>query len=1296
MRKVKSSIKRRISYYLTVLILIAQLITPMTALAGNGEIKDNKNKGGGDSSYGSGGGYGWNTWNPMQSGYRITIIDKNFKPVSKSVDIWLSEPSEGGKSFGSGGRDFYTNPRTSKKRSNSKNNWVGIPADKLIKEKVIDVAPPQPIAMQGGRYHAQGDAFKEWFLAGNTVFIVTPPPPPPPPAYTPKSSNTGNRTSASKKTTNTGRTSSGGSSSSGGGGGGSSGGGGSTGSTVIPAQQRLAREYSQTEYVFVTGVALLVKDKGLSISEAKSRVLRNMGGPDKKIYMYTTSSVNAKYIYDKLNNSDINYLLKVYYDSGLLFVDGTSEILENTLLAQSTQEILELDPIPLSKKKEGYAYNLLEYKLNGKYVFDFKGRKDGEMITVAMARLGYDILVEPVFWFQPRGWAGSGPSNTIHPNYIYGTAANIIDFHKSNPKFGGGGGAYSAIVSRVGWRCLFMGNDYPQEGKTMIKGYNYNRHKGQDSVNVNTLYNMLGDGIGMHVYLAPEFVEEAPVDSLQTTRDKAKGSTPHPAPNPSKLETPTGDSKQYKIVKYYEIRTGDSVTTNKYVRNNNPPSIRIEDEPEYVVENWFITNSNSDGSSSYEASKKSLKPTRSDSLKSTVKLNKGKERALHVQLVRKETMGDLILRESEITKGISTMSEDVPGWGARKFKITVPPMAGNCKQHSNCKPVAGSLKFLYSIVNTANIDRKIIATGNKFNPEMFNSEVKGDAPIYTSNWEVTIDEPEMKAVLWRGDDIPTIASYKETDKDKHAEIKKLLGRYGKVPVGSRRANGSYNKNIHFQLGLSKDSITKTRTVHSANRSQTFKEVTHKVNNVTPHKGTATVKVYRGENKPKGDATNKGTIVNSRDTGKDRFYTVGQMIQNKVPIKFYPYVRMSYQFVNQAEKSEVYVLSNQMSEILPNDFVEIRRRNNNPENSLIITSTQWSTHQRAVNGGKPWNGHNQVLPGGAIYFLGNGDKMTFVDVITWQTIVDGKERGALAESLPDSTYTLSTATKEHNSLATDVKDILSGLRIVQWVTSDLNAKKAWSNKSKSVKITEGGESLKNLGLNGNASTDGKYHLRTGTGKGNSANLEIMSQADGGNVFYKLFADTEGNVYLATSLNDIDSLKSINGDNIGGANKILSKSDVTESQIVDKIRSNEDAYELEMKTKAVTNFVKTLVRNKGNDVTRWASDGKWYNEAWDGIYVVRKQTTYGIGLDTIRATALDPKLCPPSKGRGDLFSKAFMSQFAVDELSTSEKAKGKAGGYMGTFKGHEIYFRDGLSGIYESKKFYIPNVNVMDLH
>ena len=144
---------------------------------------------------------------------------------------------------------------------------------------------------------------------------------------------------------------------------------------------------------------------------------------------------------------------------------------------------------------------------------------------------------------------------------------------------------------------------------------------------------------------------------------------------------------------------------------------------------------------------------------------------------------------------------------------------------------------------------------------------------------------------------------------------------------------------------------------------------------------------------------------------------------------------------------------------------------------------------------------------------------------------------------------------------------------------------------------------------------------------------------------------------------------------------------------------DAKQIDDRTSFITNIVSSLTRNRGSDKTAaWATnDGNWYNEAFDGIYLVRQATKLQVGLlySNIRTSALDPALCPANVGTSNLYATAHISQFCLNDKSDATIAADKDERYIGTFKDTDIVLPD-MEGMYQSRKFYIPNANVQDLY
>lgn len=76
--------------------------------------------------------------------------------------------------------------------------------------------------------------------------------------------------------------------------------------------------------------------------------------------------------------------------------------------------------------------------------------------------------------------------------------------------------------------------------------------------------------------------------------------------------------------------------------------------------------------------------------------------------------------------------------------------------------------------------------------------------------------------------------------------------------------------------------------------------------------------------------------------------------------------------------------------------------------------------------------------------------------------------------------------------------------------------------------------------------------------------------------------------------------------------------------------------------------------------------------------------GFGVNYERATILDPKLIPQMSSKHDDYD-AFISQYKTD-LNPSAA--------IGSFKGYSIYMQD-ADLLYNSQKFWIPNMTVQDL-
>lgn len=829
------------------------------------------------------------------------------------------------------------------------------------------------------------------------------------------------------------------------------------------------------------------------------------------------------------------------------------------------------------------------------------------------------------------------------------------------------------------------------------------------------------------------------------------------------------------------------------IREQNPNKIRIVDEPKYKVEDWYTTvnvpkPTENDTTDDYyirkddTSSENIVKRSTPSNKTTTVELDKenkyktdpeNAEQILFVLLV-KETKapieeGKITIQQSQITKAVHTNNKTIGGnWGNYNFTFTIGSFqeshAGDCGschgghgEDGSCGSCHGGHVCKFSMPGGAGDDKlKFVFTGlHSINfgkqPEVGDSKHKDLKPLsYASNGihDKTLSSlsqatfkfvsngmaatgAEYTTVLWRFNDIPTLAQYKKTDiTNKYGklnyEIPATILPQSNIAQNKRTRDKVYTSSIALDFGINKG-LSDLKATASCNGGYVncFATDTQDVQASTwsyLFGADVIIKTYRGKDKVLAQEPFEGK-TEKHVTNSTGVHFANTTIQDKQQIKFFPYIKMTYQTnelnmilaeeqSNANTRYETYVLSEQKSSILPSDAVEVGWTNPNETNSLNLVSQQWSLHQKAITGSDGWQGKNQVLPGGAIYQLNTGKSETNVKLVTYQTVVDQKTRDYLSDALTGSEYTEDEVKKEHKDFVDVAKDVLDNLRVVQWVNKNVKDETAWptgwaeASSTSQVCVRGGNQSLSLLGLNNTTNSDTKYYMqKAGFGQAASeGDLDIMNETQITTVF-KVFADTEGTVWMVKaqdSGNDVnglvDQLKDINADTVNSkmpAEKLADKT--TKWENVNESLTGE-AKAIDDRTKIITNVVKSLERNTGVDKSAaWSKrDGKWYNEAFDGIYLVRQSTTLQVGFKdpAKRAAALDPALSPENKGQSDLYSKAFLSQFCMNDKSDSKKAEGKDSQYIGTFKGVDIKLPD-MQGLYQSRQFFIPNANVQDL-
>ena len=438
-------------------------------------------------------------------------------------------------------------------------------------------------------------------------------------------------------------------------------------------------------------------------------------------------------------------------------------------------------------------------------------------------------------------------------------------------------------------------------------------------------------------------------------------------------------------------------------------------------------------------------------------------------------------------------------------------------------------------------------------------------------------------------------------------------------------------------------------------------------------------------------------------GIDYTNVVGYPINNTAPIKFYPYVEMLYDTTTGLKDQKVYVLGGHESTLVPQDYVEVGFKTTayNAEHGtgLLLESQQWSTHASALKLGSSLGngGKNKVLPGGAIYRLRtpseNGkNSRTTVAISSWLTFLPSDTINATT-----SGKTIYTGTIQNNKNEEMYREILrsfNSLDVVQVV-----------NNTQLAQEQAGSQTV----VNGQkTSTSAKYWLKQNLTDGagvdsvanamkinskvtNEADLDIVSQKEA-RTYYRIYSDVNGNVYVSKSTKSQE-------DTAPGKGQVIAK--ISKTQGLNDLLKVTEVKALNNRTNIVANYLSAIDRNIGNDVS--LSDTKWYNEAFDGICVVRidKQIELGFvdnnAASAARTSAIDPKLQPARTSQGGLFSASAQSYFRTDTHTNLSSTAG----YIGTFKpgsagasNVQINMKN-MEGIYRSKTFLIPNVGVMDL-
>ncbi len=982
---------------------------------------------------------------------------------------------------------------------------------------------------------------------------------------------------------------------------------------------------------------------------------------------------------------------------------------------------LELDKqeIPLADgDSEQNAVKLLKYLCeNG--LLNAYGYTDGSIIEYMQQNNLY-LIVEPITWVCPAGASGS-------PNLgrrVYGTLGNLYIYHQ---QIGYDMKPFQyTLLSSVGGNCMSVGSIISFGDIVITPFSDYIEHSISESAGlVNSSV-----GYGMHIYTV--FASAA---GTHTWDKQSCGSNPGPAPDPTNLSDEVGPDgrslKRYTIVKYYEDRdeNGNIIQRSNFTRENNPPSILIEDEAEYKVESWHSTPDGKKPASQdeqYYNVKQSHSNTEQGNGPGSVILQDN-DQVLHVLLVRTEkepvqpgtstgtpVNGDYILTESEISK-YYTGGETMRGLevtyslsdltGCDGHTIQTGTTHHNAELNEEGETIRDAydelvyenkacdftlsdsvLRFVKEVTNL-NSFLNYIASGSEFDSKIIDGNDTEYNRTTIENQDITASGYDYGFVLYRGDDKLTLAGSNLLES---SNALSALGYSTDIVSGQTRKKTSYTGNIIVKLtdiDSQSDYVTSSTGTYGCEHS--YPVDGGSIGSSLPDfNAKVAINVYSGTELA-------GSVDQAFSSGTQRYplsgyeKVAGSMVRGK-EIDFFPVIAMTYETMESHTKTIVAVEGEYVRGLIPNYYAEVAWGNENG-GILNVSSQQWSVHNSAVTQTqyKPWAGQNQVLPGGAIYALDTKGSEQKVVLNTYQPILVGESlESALACGLEIEDYSEPAAMEAHMSFVEEAAESLETLNLVQYVNPKTDVANAW--KGESAVLVYPGAELKGM-ANTKAGSDSKYYLKededNSSQSAGDADLDVEVKGTR-STYYRIYSDYKGNILLAEG-NTAAEAQAATG------TVILSKGQGA-SALKGGSGAKARAYMLDLRTGIVTKYVAAIERNSGNDPTAsWAPDGKWYNEAWSGVIIMVTSTELQVGLSdpATRTTVLDPNLCPESKGTSDRYSRAYVTQYKTASMCSNRQNREE--GYIGTFRGTAVIMED-MDMLFTSRKFYIPNVNVQDLN
>lgn len=421
------------------------------------------------------------------------------------------------------------------------------------------------------------------------------------------------------------------------------------------------------------------------------------------------------------------------------------------------------------------------------------------------------------------------------------------------------------------------------------------------------------------------------------------------------------------------------------------------------------------------------------------------------------------------------------------------------------------------------------------------------------------------------------------------------------------------------------------------------------------------------------------------------------------IQFFPYIKMKYNTVEDETNKEAYIVSTNESKVRNLSSVETGVYQSKNGYGIDISSEQWSTHRKTMDGLKE-NGVAQaflnkgLLPGGAVIKLNtsntnNNIPEVWVGLRTYEMSIPDDLKVTLSST--ENIKTTSEAKANAEQLVEDVRKNLSNYHVEKWIkegiTIDEGDMDSGASKVSGVTYKINNtvyKPVKRFGGN-DLSKDSKYYLKENVNGADSSKLDVINIDEETN---KL-KDMEIHIYNISS--DTNGKVTVKKDGV----EIIS-ANIKKDKNASSLLSNEDVKRVNERVKFVENFIASLDFEEGKDRENKA----WYYEAQDGIDVVEMTAAFHLGFgkdNAIRSEVADVKLTGKLENKGDILN--FDSSKLNEKTRTVQyrmsaapaNASCEKAGYIGTFNGQEVRV-DKMYMVMRSRLYYMGNNTVMDLN